>query len=513
MRGRLALAALAGLALRVFFVWRFPSVGGDTPTYESLARNWLDHGVYGIFLDGRLVPTDLRSPGYPAFLSLLYLVFGRSRLAVMAAQALVDLATCFLIVALAARLVPGGAKSETARERAALAGMWLGALCPFTANYVAVPLSEVLATFFTALTLLLLVDAWERSEAAGSGGFPAGRWLLAGIAAGLGTLVRPETPLLVAAAGIVLAAHWTALRQWQKIVRGGLWLAAGVLLALLPWGARNFRTLGRLQFLSARYAELPGEYVPHGFYSWTRTWLVRFRDVYKVPWKLEDEEIKIDDLPASAFDSPEERARVAALLEEYNNSLTVAPQLDAQFEEIARERTRRHPLRTYVTVPLGRAATMWLTPRTEQLPYSGHLWPLGEAYEDDPVDFSVTLALGAMNIVYLALGVTGTWMVVRRRGRSGPWFALSDATSRGVALLVVFIAARTVFFTQVETPEPRYLLECFPAVIALGALVPEFLRRPIRSASQAGGVPANEVGERGADNQAHHITIRQSESD
>ena len=55
--------------------------------------------------------------------------------------------------------------------------------------------------------------------------------------------------------------------------------------------------------------------------------------------------------------------RVAALLEEYNNPLTVAPQLDGQFEEIARERTRRHPLRTYVTVPLGRAATMWLIKR------------------------------------------------------------------------------------------------------------------------------------------------------
>jgi 4-amino-4-deoxy-L-arabinose transferase-like glycosyltransferase len=513
MRGQLAFAAFAGLALRLFFVWRFPSVGGDTPTYEALARNWLDHGVYGIFLDGRLVPTDLRSPGYPAFLSLVYLVFGRTRLVVMAAQALVDLATCFLIAALATRLVPGGAENDTARARVALAGLWLGALCPFTANYVAVPLSEVLAIFFTALTLLLLVVAWERSEATSGSGLPAGRWLLAGIAAGLGTLVRPETPLLVAAAGCMLAVHWTALRQWKKILRGGLWLAAGLLLALLPWGARNLRTLGRLQFFSARYAELPGEYVPRGFYDWTRTWLVRFRDVYQAPWKLEDEVINIDDLPASAFDSPEERARVAALLEEYNETLTVTPALDAQFAEIARERRRRHPLRTYVTVPLGRVATMWLTPRTEQLPYSGHLWPLGVAFEDDPVDFSVTLGLSAVNVVYLALGITGIGMVVRRRGRSGPWFALSDATSRGVALLVAFIVVRTIFFTQMETPEPRYLLECFPAVIALGALVPEFRQRGIRSASQAGRAPANEVGQHGPDNHSHDITVRQSESD
>lgn len=472
MRGQLALAALTGLALRVFFVWRFPSEAGDTATYEALARNWLDHGVYGIFLDGRLTPTDLRPPGYPAFLALLYLLFGRTRFVVMAAQTVVDLVTCLLISILAARLLPQGAENNAGRARVAIAAMWLAALCPFTANYVAVPLSEVLAIFFTTLTLVLVLGAWEGSEAenaGSSGGASARRWCVAGIAAGLGTLVRPETPLLMVAAVLVLGVYWVARREWEKLFGSGLWLAAGLLLALLPWGARNIYTLGRAQFLSARYAELPGEYVPRGFYAWTQTWLVRFRDVYLAPWKLEEEPINIDDLPAAAFDSPEERGGVAALLEEYNNTLTVTPLLDAQFAEIARERTRRHPMRTYFTVPLGRVATMWLTPRTEELPYSGHLWPLGAAWEDDPVDFSVTLGLGAVNIAYLGLGLVGIACAFRRR-RSKPWFMLADATSRGVTLLVVFLLVRTLFFTQYETPEPRYLLQCFPAVIALGGL-------------------------------------------
>jgi hypothetical protein len=39
-------------------------------------------------------------------------------------------------------------------------------------------------------------------------------------------------------------------------------------------------------------------------------------------------------------------------------------------------------------------------------------------------------------------------------------------------LLVVYCVVRTLFFARfVETPEPRYVLECFPAVIALGAQV------------------------------------------
>jgi hypothetical protein len=41
-----------------------------------------------------------------------------------------------------------------------------------------------------------------------------------------------------------------------------------------------------------------------------------------------------------------------------------------------------------------------------------------------------------------------------------------------VALLILFCVVRTLFFARfVETPEPRYVLECFPAVIALGAQV------------------------------------------
>jgi hypothetical protein len=41
--------------------------------------------------------------------------------------------------------------------------------------------------------------------------------------------------------------------------------------------------------------------------------------------------------------------------------------------------------------------------------------------------------------------------------------------------LVLFILFRTAFLTTLETPEPRYVLVCFPALIALGAQV--FARR------------------------------------
>lgn len=474
MQKHFALAALAGLALRGFFLWSFPAEAGDSPTYEALARNWLDHGVYGLFMQGRLVPVDLRLPGYSAFLACVYTLFGRSRLAVMATQALVDLASCFLIVALAARIFPAvpAADEQRARARAASAAIWLAALCPFTANYAAVVLSEVLAVFLTTLALLLLLCAWDFEEDShGPLRSRRGRWFAAGLVVGLGTLVRPETPLLLVAAALVLAISWRRRGEWGKLARAGVWLAAGLLLPLLPWAVRNRVVLGETQILAPRYAQLRSEYVPRGFYEWTATWLVRFRDVYLAPWKVEEEPIDIDDLPAAAFDSPGERARVVQLLEEYNETLTVSPQVDAQFAELGRERTRRHPLRTYLWVPLGRMATLWFTPRIELLPFSGDLWPLAEKFEDDKTDFLVTVTLGTLNVFYVGLALGGVYLAMRGRPRAQSPPGNRAAAYRGVALLVVFILVRTLYLTQVETPEPRYVLVCYPAVIALGSLV------------------------------------------
>jgi len=458
MRVNAGLAVLAGLALRVFFVRKFPVTdSGDAPFYIELAWNWLKNGVYGFPVNGQLTPVDMRVPGYPAFLAAVFAFAGNSPRAVMLAQAVLDLATCFLIALIASRLAPEGA-----RRRVALAGLWLAALCPFTANYTAVVLTETLTIFLTTLGVLILLETelGRKISDLGDGRSARGllnRWFLAGIVVGFGALVRPETPLLLFAAGLVLAIKWWRPVDWLKLLRAGLLLAVGVVLALIPWAARNWHTLHDVQFLAPRYSELPGEYTPLGFNEWTNTWLWHFRDVYLTQWKLNVEEISLDDIPATAFDSPAERKRVSNLLDQYNEELTVGPTLDQQFREVARERTSRHPLRTYLKIPFLRALTLWFTPRLELLPYSGHLRPVRVEWEDDRPDFLLTLALLVVNLIYLSLAVVGAWMARRQPS---------------VAFLVAFIIIRTAFFTTfVETPEPRYVLECFPAVIALAAQV------------------------------------------
>ncbi len=449
----LAAGLAAGLVLRLFFILRFPFSAGDTKFYEQLARNWLDHHVYGLFIAGQLNPVDMRMPGYPAFLAAVYALAGRTRTAIMLAQAVVDLGACALTALLAARLAP-----PPDRSRVAIAAIWLAALCPFTANYTAVPLTEVLAAFLTALALLVFLHpkAYPIQVPLSDKQIllSAGTWCFAGITVGLGTLVRPETPLLLIALGITLATRWRRPRDWSKLTLAASWLAVGLLIPLLPWAVRNAHTLGRVQFLAPRYAESYGDFIPRGFFSWTQTWMVRFRHAYLVTWKVSREPIKIETLPDSAFDSPKERARVARLLSEYNKELKMTPLLDSEFGRLASERTGRHPLRTYVFVPISRAYAMWFTPRIALLPYSGDLWPLAKKWHNNPIDFAVTVGFGLLNIVYVGLALVGAW-----RSRSHP----------GLVLLAIFVLLRTAFMTQLQTVEPRYVIICFPVVLALGA--------------------------------------------
>lgn len=465
-------ALLAGAVLRLFLVLKFPAGAGDTVLYEQFATNWLKLGKYAMDIGGQPVPIDLRMPGYPAFLAIVYAFTGRTgqdaRLFVMLAQIAVDLASCVMIAAMASFLAAlCGPRADY--KRGFSVALWMAALCPFTANYVAVPLTEVWAGFFTAMAMMLLVVFVSRRNTETFSQFrnfewiTDSHWVLAakfGFVVGLGTLFRPETPLLLITT-VLLFAWWMLRRgEVKRWFLTSALMGAACLLPLLPWTLRNAVTLHEFQPLAPKDANLSGELDPKGFMSWERTWLYRMRDCYLVTWKLNEESIGIADIPANAFDTPEEKERVAAILEKYNDELTLTADEDQLFAQLARQRTMRHPLRTYLTIPLRRAGRMWFTPRIELLPVSGHVFPLAEMREEDPVDQQVTVAFFLLNVLYVGLGFLGVYKLCQHR----------DARPALLALLL-YIVVRTAFLTTQEAPEPRYTLVCFPAVIAFGAVV------------------------------------------
>ena len=468
------LPVLAGLALRLLFVHWFPTTAGDSEIYLQLARNWADGHVFALLQNGRLVPTDLRMPGYPAFLAGVALLFRRSTQAILLSQAVLDLFTCILTAALAAALAPA-----CARRRVWIVALWLAATCPFVANYAAVVLTEVVVAFLGTAALVCFILGLRQNPVGltlstdSKVMSPFTLALLGGFFTGLATLVRPEMPLLLAAACLMFG-----LRAWRslgvrKAILFALVMSGAFLLPLLPWAARNAVSLKKLQFLAPRYATLPGEYAPVGYFAWTRTWLERYRDVYLTVWKIGEEGLDVNDLPASAFDSPEEKSRISDLITQYNDSpdLDISPEMDRQFAEIARERTRRHPLRTYIRVPFERALTIWFTPRTELLPIDGKFWPLRRQWDDSHADVLVTGGFAALGYLYVALAIGGIWLARRKSRESGAIATAAGVNLWGIALLLIYLLIRTIFLTTVEAPEPRYVVSCYPAVLALAALL------------------------------------------
>lgn len=474
-------AALSvGLCLRLFFVLKYPAANAaDTVLYEQMATNWLQHHVYAMNVDGAIVPVDLRMPGYPAFLAFIYAITGKTgpaaRFFVMLGQVAADLCACLVTAWLAALLYRMRPNSDGSSHRAFFVTLWLAALCPFTANYTAVPLTEVFAALFTGAATVALVGliwvAWSGKTVSlkmnRNVAHPESILALAGgVLVGVGTLFRPETPILLVAAWLVIGFLFWKKRQFRHLFQILAFSAIGCLGALAPWAVRNAVTLHEVQFLAPKNSNLPGELVPYGFMAWEKTWLFRIKDCYLVSWKLNGEEINLDDIPQRAFDSADERARIGAILEQYNQDVTLSPEEDAAFGQVAHERTARYPLRTYLWLPLARAFTIWFTPRIELLPFSGDVFPLKAAWQNDPIDQSVTIGFSLLIVLYTVFAAWGGWRLWRE----------NSAVRLAAALILMYIVLRTAFLTTLETPEPRYVLECFPALLALAGQV--FAPRP-----------------------------------
>jgi 4-amino-4-deoxy-L-arabinose transferase-like glycosyltransferase len=438
-------ATLAGLALRLFFIFRFPALTGDSFVYGDIAKNWLQHGIYGLSGPDEISPTYIRLPGYPAFLAAVFAIFGMEHYrAVLVLQMFVDIGTCFLIADMARRLIS---------PRAAKAAFLLAALCPFLANYTAAALTETWEVFFTALALDFAIAGLDSLE--------TGRlhsWLGCGLAIGAAILLRPDGGLLLVAIGLYLfvllvrSLKTRAGAPAPHVVRAALIVGVVSLAPLVPWTLRNLHTFHHFQPLAPRYANEEEEYVPMGFHRWVKTWIADYVSVEEIYWLVPGDKIDADKLPNRASDSDEQRERTEEVLDDYNEEKQVTPELDARFEALAAERIHAAQLRYYLWLPLLRIADMWLRPRTELLPADSRWWE----FDDEPKWSALAVGLGVINLLYLAAASAG---LVRGRHISH------------LGLLLAFVILRSVFLGTLENPEPRYTLEGYPIVIFLASVL------------------------------------------
>ena len=443
-------AALAGLALRLFFFVYFPQLTDDSRIYTNLAMTWLQHGVYGQTPGGPpgqlIMPTDARLPGYPAFLAAIFWLFGAGNYkAVLAAQVLFDMATCLVVADLARR---------TVSERAAEVAFLLAALCPFLANYAAAELTETLEIFFTALAFDGAAAALNRMNV-GKGALSL--WAATGAAIAACILLRPDGGIVLAVILLYLAFYALARRHRNArfALLSAIVVTLFVLAPLVPWTIRNFRTFHHFQPLAPRYASDANELVARGFNRWVKTWILDYVSVEEIYWNVSGDPIDASKLPSRAFDDPAQKNATLSAIAAYNESNDMTPEADAQFANLASERIAAHPLRYYLVLPVLRVADMWLRPRTEILPPDPRWWE----FNDDAKHSVVALGFGLLNLAYVGIAILA---LALQKFRGAPGI-------RWAGLLVGFVLLRSAFLGTLENPEPRYTLECYPAIIVLAS--------------------------------------------
>jgi 4-amino-4-deoxy-L-arabinose transferase-like glycosyltransferase len=220
----LAWVFFLGLAIRLLYLAAVPPgvFGGDAQSYDELAWR-LAQGAGYVNAQGQ--PTAWRPPGYPLFLAAIYRLAGHDLDAVRYVQALLGAGIGPLVFVILRRW---------ATPKEALAA---GLLCSVYPPLV-VGTSEIMTELlFTVLLLLALSLLLLRREPAA---LAAGGALLGGA-----LLTRPVLLFF-----LPFLAVWIARRDRPAAWRALAWLAAGLLLILLPWTLRNHERLNAFVPLS-----------------------------------------------------------------------------------------------------------------------------------------------------------------------------------------------------------------------------------------------------------------------
>ncbi len=219
-------------AQQLFFLLAFaPFTEPDSAGYVSVALQFLGAGGLG---------AESRLPGYPAFLSFFYLLFGQTDLPVIIAQHVLGLVLWFALVR----------TLETDRQKLIFSGLYF---CDLLFNSYQ---HAILSDFF--FSLLLCLSAWAAWLYGRDG---RRRWLLlCGLFIAAGTLTKPALRLYPFFALPFFLLDRRPLGR--RLAAAGLFLAAP-LLAMNLWSLRNYLDKGYYALLPLESYHYIGRVVNH----------------------------------------------------------------------------------------------------------------------------------------------------------------------------------------------------------------------------------------------------------
>lgn len=228
-RQRIALWAILAVAsiarLGYAGLWRQRALSWDSAGYDEAARRLLERGyfAYGSGVLGAH-SNAFTMPGYTYFLAAVYAVFGRGDSGLLAArviQALAGVAVVVLVFLIGRRV---------AGNTAGLVAAGLAAVYPALIIMSGDIMTEAV------YVLLLMLEVWVALNCVDNPN--AANFLLLGLLAGLGALVRPVGILWAAAPVVILLVRRSA--SLAKLARWGAVTAGVAMLVMSPWWIRNW---------------------------------------------------------------------------------------------------------------------------------------------------------------------------------------------------------------------------------------------------------------------------------
>jgi len=437
-------ALIGGLILRLWMMNAFPQNQGDALIYGNIAKNILLHHQFALS-DGSGVihSTLIRLPGYPLFLAACFRIFGIENYSAVAwLQIAMELAACLLLADFVRRIWS---------SRAGLNTLWLATMCPFTAVYSSAPLTESLTfdCICIALWSLALISLNSQSSGHDQPRSPNRYLALFTFAISSAALLRPDGALVAFALWPALIFARNSQIPFKSAFRKALVVGLISILPFLIWGVRNWQVFHVFEPLAPRYANNPGEDPHLGWQHWVKTWCIDFTCTEEVYWNVPDGPLDFNDLPELAFDSAQQRTETSALVAQYNENQELTPAMDEHFAALAKQRSRKHPLRSYILLPLARLADMTLRPRVENLTIDLKWWQYYLHHSETRFSYSYA----AVNLIFLVLGLAGLCL------RPRFW-----------VYMFAYLVLRSLLLLTIEAPETRYTLEFFPLLYAGGGI-------------------------------------------
>lgn len=207
------------LALRIYYInaYDFSQLEGDAKFYDSMAKQWLETGVYGY---NSTTPNAFVPPGFPLILSLVYSLFGESYFNFLVFQSFLSVGAVLLSYLI----------SRMFLEK--IFSLLVALLCTIYPSFIyanGLVLTEVLFMFTFLLFIYVFLLGFNNNNRF--------QIILSGAILGCCVLIRATPAYLI----VLLFAYYFIINTNKKIViRNIVYFIFPFAIVMSPWWIRNY---------------------------------------------------------------------------------------------------------------------------------------------------------------------------------------------------------------------------------------------------------------------------------